>query len=100
MSQPDLNPNKKVVKGKSSPVDRNLPVHGGSGGRVNTNWQHINWTPKKLTLAIALLGIPYVGATLACFIAGINFIAYLLIGLAIFVGLIVLALRLIDQTDF
>ncbi len=100
MSQPDLDPDKKIVKGKSRPGDRKFPAHGGKGGEIYTNLPDINWTPKKLILAIALLSIPYVGAVLACFIAGISFIAYLLIGLGIFVGLIVLALRFIDQQDF
>ena len=100
MPQGNLDPNKKIKKGKSRPINRKFPTHGGKGGTVYTNLPNINWTAKKLVLATALLGIPYVGAILACFIAGIQLIAYLLIGLAIFVGFIVLAIRFIDQQDF
>ena len=100
MPKRDLDPNKKIVQGRSRPIDRKFPRHGGTGGRINTNLPDINWTQKKLVLTIALLGVPYVVAILACFITGINLIAYLLIGIAILVGLLVLAIRFIDRQDF
>ena len=98
MSQSNSDPDKKIIKGKSSPVRQDFHQYNlKGGGGINTNLQDINWTPKKLILTIALLGIPYGGIVLACFIAGINIIAYVLIGLAIFVGLLFLILRLIDR---
>ncbi|MGF1541903.1 MAG: hypothetical protein ACFCU5_15885 [Pleurocapsa sp.] len=98
MSQPDSDHNKKIVKGKSSPVRQDFHQYTlKGGGAINTNIQDINWTPKKLILTITLLGIPYGGIVLACFIAGINIIAYMLIGLAIFVGILFLIVRSLEQ---
>jgi hypothetical protein len=93
MSQPDLDPDKKITKGKSAQIQRDFP-QSNPHAEINTNyWQDINWTPKRLLSIIALLGIPYVGVILACFIAGISLIGYLLIGLVIFIGLLFFMLR-------
>jgi hypothetical protein len=93
MSQPDSDSDKKINKGKSAQVARDFPKYNPHA-EIDTNyWQDINWTPKKLLSIIFLLGIPYVGVILACFIAGISLIGYLLIGLVIFIGLLFLMLR-------
>ncbi|WP_319422985.1 hypothetical protein [Pleurocapsa sp. FMAR1] len=72
----------------------------GASGSIMTNLQDINWTPKKLGLVIAALTIPYLIAVIAVIQAGNVLVGSILIGLALFVGLVYLALRWIDKSDF
>ncbi len=76
------------------------PEQFGINGKIMTNLQDINWTPKKLGLVIAALSIPYLIAVIGVIQAGNIIVGTILIGLALFVGLVYLALRWIDKSDF
>lgn len=90
----------KIIQGKTSGSQGVNFAAGGGQGKVQTNWHDIKWTPTKRIVAIAVLVVPYLIAVIGCFAAGINLIAYVLIGLAIMTGLLFWALRKIDQGDF
>lgn len=77
--------------------EANAPGKLVRGGRIETNWKDINWTPTKLVMVIAVLGIPYLIAIIISFMVGNNLIGGTLVGLAILVGLMFLALRFIEQ---
>jgi hypothetical protein len=91
---------KKIIQGKASRAEAKVPVADGGGGHIGTNWKDINWTPKKLSLVIAFLSIPYLLAVISTFRSGQMMIAIILIGLGVFVGLLYLALRMIEKGDF
>ena len=76
------------------------PQEFGKNGKIITNLQDINWTPKKLGLAIAALSIPYLIVVTGVIQSGDILVGSILIGLALFVGLVYLALRWIDKSDF
>ena len=91
---------KKLIQGKTSGSQgANFDPKYGSG-KIQTNWEDIKWTPTKRIVTIAVLVVPYLIAIVACLASGINLIAYILIGLAVMIGLLFWALRLIDQGDF
>ena len=69
------------------------------GGKVNTTWGYINWTPKKLLFASIALGVPYVIAIIASFVTGIYLITTILISVGILVALLVQVTRSIDRSD-
>ena len=73
--------------------------NAGQGGKVNTNWSYINWTPKKLFFASTALGVPYVVAVIASFVTGIYLITTILICVGILVALLVQVTRWIDRSD-
>ena len=89
-------PKKLNLGGSRQSRQAKEPTIGG-GGRIETNWKDINWTPTKLVIVIAVLGIPYLIAIIISFMVGNNLIAGTLVCLAIFVGLMFLALRFIEQ---
>ncbi len=76
------------------------PEKYGSGGSIMTDWKDIKWTPKKLALIIATLGIPYLIMVVSLIKAGYTVVVFLMIGLAILTGLIYLALRWIEKSDW
>ena len=71
----------------------------GGGGRVNTSWGFINWTPKKLLFASIALGVPYAIAIIASFVTGIYLITTILISVGILVALLVQITRWLDRSD-
>jgi len=91
---------KKLIQGKTSGSQGASfdPRYGA--GKIQSNWQDIKWTPTKRILITAVLIVPYLIAIAGCLVSGFNFIAYILIALAIMIGLLFWALRLIDQGDF
>ena len=89
-------PKKLNLGGTRQSQEAKEPIIGG-GGRIETNWKDIDWTPTKLGIVLAALGIPYSIAIVVCFAVGNNLIAGTLIGLAVFIGLMFLALRFIEQ---
>ena len=80
--------------------DAKPPEKFGSGGSIITNFQDIKWTPKKLALVIAALSIPYLIVITSLIKAGYTIVVLLMIGFAILTGLIYLALRWIEKSDF
>ncbi|BAZ43357.1 hypothetical protein NIES4102_03570 [Chondrocystis sp. NIES-4102] len=93
---------KHLVQGKTAKsIEAVVPVAtGGGGGHIETNWKDINWTRKKLTLAIAFLSIPYIIAIISTLKSGHLLITAILIGLGVFVGLLYLALKIIQNNTF
>jgi hypothetical protein len=89
----------QIIQGKAARAEAKIST-GGKYGNIQTNWKDINWTPKKLSLAIAFLSIPYLTAMIATFRSGHILIFILLIGMGVFVGLLYLALRMIEKEDF
>jgi hypothetical protein len=90
----------QLIQGKAGRAEAKVPAASDGGGRIGTNWKDINWTPKKLSLAIAFLSIPYLIAVIGTFRSGHILIAILLVGLGLFVGLLYLALRMIEKGNF
>ena len=89
-------PKKLNLGGTRQSQEAKVPT-GLGGGKIETNWKDINWTPTKLGMVIVALGIPYLVAIVVCFAVGNNLIAGTLIGLGVLVGLMFLALRFIEQ---
>ena len=96
---PDKKPQlpKKLNLGKVGRSQEAKVPTGLGGGKIETNWKDINWTPAKLVIVVAVLGIPFLIAIIISFMVGNNLIAGTLIGIAVFVGLMFLALRFIEQ---
>lgn len=90
----------RLVKGKSGQAGFEAPTLGGHGGRVETNLKDIHWTPAKLGIVSTVLLAPFTFAIVVSFQAGNSLIGIVLIGLGLFVGLIYLALRFIENNDF
>lgn len=77
------------------------PTVGGGQGRIETiNLPEINWTPAKLRIVTAFLTIPFILVLIWTFKSGSVLIGLILCGMAIFVGLMYLALRYIENNDF
>ncbi len=99
--------NKKLPKAQGRgridvPVDRrirDIPTHG-RGGNIQTNWANIRWTKKKITFVSLSLATPYVIALIVSWVAIDRLITYILLGLAVMCGLIVLFLRSMDNEEF
>ncbi|MGL5943970.1 MAG: hypothetical protein ACRC2S_27100 [Waterburya sp.] len=100
MSKKKPNLPKQLIQGKAGRAEAKVPSASGGDGGIDTNWKDINWTPKKLSLAIAFLSIPYLIAVIGTFRSGNILIAMVLVGLGLFVGLLYLALRMIEKGDF
>jgi hypothetical protein len=90
---------KKLIQGKTT-GSQSGEFFSGGGGKIQSNWQDIKWTPTKRIVITAVLIVPYLIAIAGCLVSGFNFIAYILIALAIMIGLLFWALRLIDKGDF
>lgn len=91
---------KKLVSGKSNQFEAKVPKSGGTGGRIDTSLNDINWTPAKIRIVLTVLLAPVITAIIVSFNAGNILISLVLIGLIIFVGVLYLALRYIDQNEF
>ena len=89
----------RLVKGKTGQKEAKVPTIGGRG-RINTNFQDIHWTPAKLGIVSTVLLAPLTFAIIVTFQSGSTLFGLILIGLGIFVGLMYLALRYIDNNDF
>ena len=91
---------KKLTQGKTGrSQEAKVPVAMGGGGHVKTDI-NIRWTRNKAVLAGLLLGVPFLLSTVVAFKAGNILIGCVLVGLAIFVGLIYLALQYIENNEF
>ncbi len=91
---------KKLVQGKVAKSQKvEVPIIGGAG-KIETNWKDIHWTPVKLSIVLAVLVIPFLAAIAIAFRTGNSLVGVLLIGLIVFVGLMYLALRYIEENEF
>ena len=70
------------------------------GGQIQTNWKDIRWTKKKITFVSLLLGTPYLIALIVSWVAIGRLITYILLGVAVLFGLVVLFLRSLDAEEF
>ncbi len=89
---------KKLVAGKSERQETKVPTVGGRG-RIDVKLKDIHWTPTKLSIASTVLLAPLTLAIVLSFQAGNSLVAIILIGLGLFVGLMYLALRFIENND-
>lgn len=91
---------KKLVQGKvGKSQEAKVPKAMGGAGHVQTNI-NIRWTRNRAVIAAALLGVPFLLATVAAFKSGNIMVGCILVLIAAFVGLIYLALRYIENNDF
>ena len=91
----------RLVKGKTNKSqEARVPTASGAGGRINTGFADINWTPAKIRIVLTVLLAPVITVIIISFNSGNIFISLVLIGLIIFVGLLYLTLRYIDKNEF
>ena len=90
---------KRLVTGKSGRQETKVPTIGGRG-RIDMNLKDIHWTPAKLSIVSTVLLAPLTLAIVLSFQVGNSLVGIILIGLGLFVGLIYLALRFIENNDF
>ncbi len=76
-----------------------IPGHGG-GGQIKTNWGKIHWTKKKIFFVSLALITPYAIALVVSWVAIGKLITYILLGLAVMFGLIVIFLNSVDKDEF
>lgn len=93
--------NSKHNRRNNSPLPGgNLPLIGGTGANIQTNWQDIKWNRKKLFLTICFLSLPYLMTIIATYLAGMVIITFVLIGLALLVGILFIIVRWLERADF
>jgi hypothetical protein len=90
---------KRLVRGKTGQQEAKAPIIGG-GGRIDTSLKDINWTPAKLGIVSTVLLAPFTFAIVVAFHSGNALVGLILVGLGVFVGLLYLALRYIDNNEF
>ncbi len=84
------------------------PLSGSSrGGRIFLNQEDfkdhrkdVQWTRPTVTFYAICIGVPYLTAVIAAVLAGMKNIAAILVGLAVFVGLLVVLLRWLEEASF
>ena len=92
---------KKLVQGKTGKsIGAEPPRLAGRGGNINTSLRDIHWTPAKLSIVSTALLAPFTFVIIVAFNAGNTLVGTILIGLAVFVGLMYLALRYIENNEF
>lgn len=92
-------PGRLVTGGSKRSHGAKVPEVTGAGGAIGTNL-NIRWTPRKRVIAATVLGVPFLLITTISFKSGHVFIGVILVGVAIFVGLMYLALRYIEANKF
>ena len=99
MSNKKPNIPKRLRQGKTgNSQEAKVPIAKGGAGYVNTSL-NIRWTKNRAILAAVILGVPYLLATVAAFKSGNIMIGCVLVMIAVFFGLIYLALRYIEEND-
>ncbi|MEM8673043.1 MAG: hypothetical protein AAGF83_04120 [Cyanobacteria bacterium P01_G01_bin.67] len=91
---------KRLVKGGSKKSHSAKLPEMVKGGKIATNLKDINWTPTKLSVVSFAILAPISFTIVLCFKAGNIMVGSVLIGLIVFMGLILLALRYIEQNEF
>ena len=104
---PDKNHNNlpnKITQGKTNRSQEAKPPGDVAGGnRIdshNAKWADIKWNPRKLSLVVAFLSIPYLLTIIGIFKSGNTLVAGILIFLALLIGSFYLLLRWIESADF
>ncbi|MGL5832177.1 MAG: hypothetical protein ACRC1Z_02980 [Waterburya sp.] len=92
-------PDRLVTGGSKRSHEARVPDLIGAGGAIGTNI-NIRWTPRKRVIAATVLGVPFLLVTTMAFKSGHIFIGAILVGIAVFVGLMYLALRYIEANKF
>ena len=92
-------PDRLVLGNQKSSCEARPPAVMGAKGKINTNL-NIRWTPRRKVIAATILGVPFLLSTVAAFKSGNALVGLILVGLAIFFGLIFLALRYIENNEF
>ena len=100
MAKKDIQPPQKITLGRSGQIKTDVPAMGGGGGKIQTNFSEIKWTRKNKAIVAVGLGFPYGFALVACFGTGAYIGGYMLLGLLAIMGMVLLALRLIDRSEF
>lgn len=91
----------RLVRGKTiRSQEARVPTARGGKGQIDTSWKDIHWTPAKLSIVSILLLAPISFAIVLSFKAGNLLVSIILIGALIFMGLMYLALRYIEQNEF
>jgi hypothetical protein len=101
MPKPKSNNHKKEPKNRADNFRKNhyLPP-AQRGGKVQTKWKDIEWTPKKKAIAIAGLGGPYLIVVLLLFAARITVIGYFLIAVGLLFGFLAWFVRWWSTSEF
>ena len=89
---------KRLVRGKTGQQEAKAPIIGGQG-RIDASFQNIHWTRAKVGIVSTVLLAPFTFAIVVSFQSGNALIGLILVGLGVFVGLIYLALRYIDNNE-
>ncbi|MEL6579949.1 MAG: hypothetical protein AAFQ14_09355 [Cyanobacteria bacterium J06621_12] len=92
-------PNRLVQGGQKRSVDAKPPATVGAKGKIDTSI-NIRWTPRKKVIAATVLGVPFLLSTVSAFKSGNALVGIILVGLAVFFGLMYLALRYIENNEF
>jgi len=92
-------PDRLVKGGIKSSQEAKVPVAMGGAGNVGTNL-NIRWTRNRAIMATTLLGVPFLLATVMTFKSGNTVIGCVLVVIAIFFGIMYLALRYIENNEF
>jgi hypothetical protein len=92
-------PKRLVTGGTKRSQEAVVPNFTGGSGQIGSN-MNIRWTPSRLVIAATLLGVPFLLTTVIAFKSGKILIGVILVGIAIFVGLMYLALRYIEANEF
>ena len=87
--------------------NRNLFPGPSGRGRIFLNQEDfkdhrkdVQWTRPTVIFYAICIGVPYLAAVIAAVLAGMKNIAAILIGLAVFVGLIVVLVRWLEEASF
>ena len=83
--------------------NRDLFPEPSRGGRIsldNDYKRDFKWTPSKGIFYAVCIGTPYLVAVIATVLAGMEVVAAILIGLAVFSGLIAVLLRWLEKASF
>ncbi|MFM2310923.1 MAG: hypothetical protein RLZZ04_199 [Cyanobacteriota bacterium] len=92
-------PDRLITGGSKKSHEAKVPELIPGSGAIGTNF-HIRWTPRKRVIAATVLGVPFLLVTTMVFKSGHIFIGVILVGIAVFVGLMYLALRYIEANEF
>jgi hypothetical protein len=92
-------PQRLVTGGTKKSQEAVAPTFVAGSGQIGSNL-NIRWTPSRLVIAATLLGVPFLLTTVMAFKSGKILIGVILVGMAVFVGLMYLALRYIEANEF
>ncbi|MEN9518758.1 MAG: hypothetical protein RLZZ381_1346 [Cyanobacteriota bacterium] len=92
-------PERLVTGATKKSQEAQVPSAIGGDGQIGSNL-NIRWTPRKRVIASTILGVPFLLTTAIAFKSGYTLMGVILVGIAVFVGLMYLTLRYIDANEF